>query len=132
MADSIIEHYGVKRRSGRYPWGSGGELLKSIDRLSAKGLSEKEIASGLDLTIRELRNQKSLAKAEVKEGQRLNVIRQKQRGMSISAISRETGIASSTIRDLLQTTRSFARVSYEIWFIRCRRGNGRMARGFQI
>jgi transcriptional regulator with XRE-family HTH domain/DNA-binding CsgD family transcriptional regulator len=111
MADSIIEHYGVKRRSGRYPWGSGGELLKSIDRLSAKGLSEKEIASGLDLTIRELRNQKSLAKAEVKEGQRLNVIRQKQRGMSISAISRETGIASSTIRDLLQTT---ANVKFEI------------------
>jgi transcriptional regulator with XRE-family HTH domain len=101
MSGTIV-HIGVKRRSGRYPWGSGGELISTTERLSAKGLSEKEIASGLGMSIQELRNQKSLAKAEQKEADRLNVIRQKERGMSIAAISRETNIAESTIRDLLK------------------------------
>lgn len=107
MPESVIEHYGVLRRSGRYPWGSGGNgssarLIESIDRMASKGFSEKEIADGLGMSIRELRNQKSLAKAEIKEAQRLNVIRQKERGMSIAAISKETGIAPSSIRDMLK------------------------------
>lgn len=97
-----LSHIGIKRRSGRYPWGSGGELIATADRLASKGLSEKEIASGLGLSIQELRDQKSLAKAEAKEADRLNVIRQKEGGMSVEAISKETGIASSTIRDLLK------------------------------
>ena len=101
MSEKLV-HIGIKRRSGRYPWGSGGELIATTDRLASKGLSEKEIASGLGLSIQELRNQKSLAKAEAKEGDRLNVVRQKDRGMSTAAISRETGIAESTIRDLLK------------------------------
>ena len=31
MSDNLIVHYGVKRRSGRYPWGSGGELISKIE-----------------------------------------------------------------------------------------------------
>lgn len=102
MSVGNLVHIGVKRRSGRYPWGSGGELIATTDRLAKKGFSEKEIAKSLGITIQELRDQKSLAKAEQKEAQRLNVIRQKERGMSVAAISRETGIAESTIRDLLK------------------------------
>ncbi len=101
MVESLV-HIGIKRRSGRYPWGSGGELIATTARLAAKGLSEKEIADGLGTSIQELRNQKSLAKAESKEADIQNVIRQKERGMSIAAIARETGIAESTIRDLLK------------------------------
>jgi hypothetical protein len=84
---TVLSHYGIKRRSGRYPWGSGGELLSTIDRLSAKGLSEVEIAKGLGMaSTKELRNQKTLAKGEIREAQRLNVIRQKKNGMSVAAI----------------------------------------------
>ena len=102
MNDNLIVHYGVKRRSGRYPWGSGGELLSKIERLATKGLSETEIASGLGISTTELRNQKTIASASAKEARRLNVIRQKERGMSIAAISREVKIPASTIRDLLK------------------------------
>lgn len=104
---SELVHIGVKRRSGRYPWGSGGELISTTERLAAKGLSEKEIAKGLGISIQELRDQKSLAKAEKKEADRLNVIRQKERGMSVAAISRETGIAESTVRDLLKPNANY-------------------------
>lgn len=47
---NILEHYGTKRHSGRYPWGSGdnpyqhsGDFLSRIEELKKKGLSEKEI-----------------------------------------------------------------------------------------
>ncbi len=97
-----LVHIGVIRRSGRYPWGSGGELISTVDRLTAKGLSETEIASGLNISTTELRNQKSLAKAEAREGDRLNIIRQKEGGMSVAAISREFNIPAGTVRDLLK------------------------------
>lgn len=51
-----LEHYGVKRRSGRYPWGSGDnpyqhdlDLLARYDALKEQGLSEKEIAGALNI-----------------------------------------------------------------------------------
>lgn len=102
MSDIRIVHIGVKRRSGRYPWGSGGELLSAIDRLAAKGLSEKEIAAGLGMSTGQLRNQKALVTGELKEAQRLNVLRQKERGMSVAAIAREVKLPESTVRDLLR------------------------------
>lgn len=47
---NILEHYGTKRHSGRYPWGSGdnpyqhsGDFLSRVEKLKKKGLSEKEI-----------------------------------------------------------------------------------------
>lgn len=97
----IVEHYGIKRRSGRYPWGSGGEILEAVDRLKSEGMTEVEIAKALNMSTTELRNQKALAKSEEQEAQRLFVIRQKEAGMSISAISKESGLPESTVRDLL-------------------------------
>lgn len=48
--ESILEHYGTKRHSGRYPWGSGetpyqhsGDFLSRVSELKKKGLSEKDI-----------------------------------------------------------------------------------------
>lgn len=99
---NVLVHYGILRRSGRYPWGSGGELLSKIDRMKAKGLTEKEIADGLGISTKELRDQKAIAKLEEKEAARLNVIRQKEAGMSITAISEEFDIPQSTVRDLLK------------------------------
>ena len=47
---NILEHYGTKRHSGRYPWGSGdnpyqhsGDFLSRVEELKKMGLSEKEI-----------------------------------------------------------------------------------------
>ena len=64
-------HYGVKRRSGRYPWGSGedpyqhsGDFLTRIENLHKKGMSEKEIADSLGMSTGELRTAKSNAKNE--------------------------------------------------------------------
>ena len=51
IVEDILMHYGVKRRSGRYPWGSGenpyqhgGDFLARVEELEALGKSQKEIA----------------------------------------------------------------------------------------
>jgi len=93
MGEPVLIHYGIARRSGRYPWGSGGDIIYRSDRMAAKGLSEKEIAAGLGMTTKELRNRKAIVKAEIKEAQRTNVTKQKESGMSIAAIAREFKMA---------------------------------------
>lgn len=47
--DSILEHYGTKRHSGRYPWGSGenpyqrsGDFLSRVEELKKSGMKEKD------------------------------------------------------------------------------------------
>ena len=69
--EEYLEHYGMPRRSGRYPWGSGkdpnqrtGDFLSRVDNLKSQGLSEKEIADSLGMTTTQLRTEKALAKNE--------------------------------------------------------------------
>ena len=71
IEEDILMHYGVKRRSGRYPWGSGenpyqrsGDFLARVEELQSLGKSEKEIASEVGLTTTELRMQVRVAKHE--------------------------------------------------------------------
>ena len=70
IAKDILMHYGMPRRSGRYPWGSGdnpyqhsGDFLSRIEELKKQGFKETEIAKEMGLTTTQLRAQKSLAKA---------------------------------------------------------------------
>lgn len=69
--NGILMHYGMPRRSGRYPWGSGdnpyqhsGDFISRVEELKSQGLSETEIAKSLGLTTTQLRVQRSLAKDE--------------------------------------------------------------------
>lgn len=71
IAEEILMHYGMPRRSGRYPWGSGenpyqhsGDFLSRIDELKSQGMSDTEIAKAMGLTTTQYRTQKSLAKDE--------------------------------------------------------------------
>ena len=106
-----LAHYGVKRKSGRYPWGSGkdphqhsGDLLSTIKDLKAKGLSETEIAKGLGMTTTQFRAQKSIAKNEKRKADAAMVARLKEKGMSNTAIGRRMGINESSVRALLDPT----------------------------
>ena len=92
MAELI--HYGTKRHSGRYPWGSGDDpyqhessFLKSVNELKQQGLSEKEIAQALGMSTTELRQKKAVAKAEIEAMQRADIIALKDKGYSNVAIA---------------------------------------------
>lgn len=71
IQDDILMHYGVKRRSGRYPWGSGdnpfqhgGDFLSRVEELQSQGKSEKQIADELKMSTTDLRMQVRVAKHE--------------------------------------------------------------------
>lgn len=71
VLDEILMHYGVKRRSGRYPWGSGeepyqhsGDFLSRVEELQNQGLSEKDISKAIGLSTTDLRLQIRVAKHE--------------------------------------------------------------------
>lgn len=71
IQEDILMHRGVKRRSGRYPWGSGdnpyqhgGDFLSRVEELQRLGKSEKEIAQEIGLSTTDLRIQVRVAKHE--------------------------------------------------------------------
>ena len=71
IAEDILMHYGVKRRSGRYPWGSGdspyqhsGDFLSRVEELKKDGKTDKEIADEFNLSSTEYRISKRVAKNE--------------------------------------------------------------------
>ena len=61
-------HYGMPRRSGRYPWGSGKDpyqhctdFLSRIQYMSNEGVSDEDIAKTMGLTIEQFQIEKSFA-----------------------------------------------------------------------
>lgn len=109
VAEDILMHYGIKRRSGRYPWGSGdspyqhsGDFLSRVEGLKKDGLSEKEIAKALGMTTTDLRMQTRVAKHERRalEADRARSLRED--GLSLNEIAEKMGYANdSSIRSLL-------------------------------
>ena len=103
IAEEILMHYGMPRRSGRYPWGSGenpyqhsGDFLSRIDELKSQGMSDTEIAKAMGLTTTQYRTQKSLAKDERRA---LDVARAKslrEDGLSLNEIAKEMGFANDS------------------------------------
>lgn len=102
-----LKHYGTPRRSGRYPWGSGGNLQRSmsfrghVQELRKKGLSEVEIARGEGITTTQLRARISLEKDAQRTADRNQALRLKDKGYSQSEIGRRMGINESSVRSLL-------------------------------
>jgi hypothetical protein len=103
-----LKHYGILRRSGRYPWGSGDNphqrsmsFLDMVAEAKKQGLSDPEIARGFGMTTTELRQTRTLANAERKAADIARATMLKERGMSKSAIGREMDKNESVIRSLL-------------------------------
>lgn len=102
-------HYGMPRRSGRYPWGSGenpyqhsGDFLSRINELKKEGMSEKEIADYMHLTTTQLRVQKNLAREERRADLVATAKSLRQDGYSLAQIANEMGFANdSSVRSLL-------------------------------
>ena len=63
-----LMHYGIPRRSGRYPWGSGKDpyqhctdFLSRIQYMSNEGVSDEDIAKTMGLTMEQFKIEKSFA-----------------------------------------------------------------------
>lgn len=119
---NYLVHYGILRRSGRYPWGSGGNVvtrsksfLDYISELEQQGLSQVEIARGIGeytpnpkngkpkrpVSTTELRALKSIAKNQIKQAEIAQAQRLADKGWSVAAISRKMEKPDSSVRALL-------------------------------
>ena len=104
-----LMHYGMPRRSGRYPWGSGkdpyqhsGDFLSRVEELTKKGMSEKDIAESMGLTTSQLRIQKSLAKDERRQLEVDTAKGLREKGYSLNEIAKQMGYKNdSSVRSLL-------------------------------
>ena len=90
--ENYIAHYGILRRSGRYPYGSSGwgegsdkpdypwsggatvserakGFLDYVSDMLKEGLTESQIAEGVGISPTELRATKTIAKNEYKASQ---------------------------------------------------------------
>lgn len=105
-----LMHYGIKRRSGRYPWGSGEDpyqhgrdFLGRVEELKKQGWTEtpENIKKEFGLTTTQYRTEKALAKDERRM---LDVARAKSLkadGKGATEIGREMGVSESTVRSWL-------------------------------
>ena len=107
-----LMHYGVPRRSGRYPWGSGenpyqrnGDFLSRIEELKKEGWSEtpENIKKEFGLTTTQYRAQKSIAKSERRMLRVARAKSLKEDGLGDTEIGREMGLSESTVRSLLNS-----------------------------
>ena len=126
-------HYGIKYRSGRYPYGSGenpyqhdgrrhvfgsdkhpfetGEdFLKEINRLKASGKSAKDISLYFGLSLSNFKKEQSIARAEVRRNEYERVKELTDQGMTPTEIGRMLGKNESSIRTLLQNDKAQTRM----------------------
>ena len=116
--EDYLAHYGILRRSGRYPWGSGEtqnqrnkDFLEYVNSLKSQGMSEKDIARGLGyftpdepdgVSTTALRAAISIASNEQKAAKIAQAVSLKEHGYSNIEIGKKMGTGESTIRGYLK------------------------------
>lgn len=116
IAEEILMHYGTPKRSGRYPWGSGGnpyqhsgDFLSRVGELKKQGLSEVEIAKSMGFVDKygrtqttKLRTQISLAKDDRRSITVATANGLREKGYSLNEIAEKMGYNNdSSVRSLL-------------------------------
>lgn len=110
--EDVLIHYGVKRRSGRYPWGSGenpyqhsGDFISRSNELKKSGMTEKEVAEAMGFSsTTDYRTAYSIAK---NERRKLDVDQAKslrEDGLTPTEIGRKMGVNESTVRSWLNSS----------------------------
>lgn len=120
--ENELAHYGIKRRSGRYPWGSGddpyqhgSDFLGRVEELRKQNFTytdpdtgkkysgDTAIAKSLGLSTGQFRTEIGLAKDERRMLQVATVKSLQKDGLNNSEIGRKMGIRESTVRSLLDS-----------------------------
>ena len=120
--EEYLAHYGMPRRSGRYPWGSGKEpyqhsrdFLGRVEEMRKSGFTytdkngktwtgDNAIAKSMGYSTTDFRTVYAIAKDERRMDQVATVKRLKEKeGMNTSEIGRKMGLPESTVRSLLNS-----------------------------
>lgn len=115
--NGVLEHYGTKKHSGRYPWGSGenpyqhsGDFLSRIELLKNKGLSEKDILENINDALPK-EYQMSLSEFRVAKSKAVN-LRKKSEYEQIKDLKDNKGLGWTEIAKKLNMSESSVRSKY--------------------
>lgn len=110
---SKLEHYGMPRRSGRYPWGSGDDpyqhgsrnFLSRVEELKKQGWTEtpENIKKEFGLITTQYRMEKAIAKDEERILKVARAKSLKEDGLGATEIGKKMGLNESTVRSLLNS-----------------------------
>ena len=109
-SDDILMHYGIPRRSGRYPWGSGDDpyqhgrdFLGRIEELKKQGWTEtpENIKKEFGMTTSQYRSEKGIANNQRRMLEVARAKSLKEDGLGYTEIGRKMGLNESTVRSLL-------------------------------
>ncbi len=106
---NYLQHYGILRKSGRYPWGSGGDVqtrsrdfLGMVEHLRKQGMSNTDIARSFGISTTDLRATTSIARNQKRAADIAMAQRLKNKGYSNGAIAERMNLAGeSSVRALL-------------------------------
>ena len=108
MFNDELFHYGTKRHSGRFEWGSGENpyqheswFLAEKDKLKAQGLSDTEIAKAMGMSSNEFRTRRTMENNAKKASDATNALKLKDKGLSNVEIGKTLGISEGTVRRYL-------------------------------
>lgn len=104
-----LAHYGILRKSGRYPWGSGStqnkrnkDFLDITRQLKREGMTDAQIAKMHGISVVELRAARSMAVDQQRRDKQLRAQRLKEKGLSNPEIGKRMGgLNESSVRALL-------------------------------
>ena len=118
--EEYLEHYGMPRRSGRYPWGSGKEPFQSsrdflgrVEQMRKNGFTytdpqtgkkytgDNAIAKSLGSSSTDFRTVYAIAKDERRGYDVARAQALKKKGVSATEIGRQLGVNESTVRSYL-------------------------------
>lgn len=117
LTDDILMHYGMPRRSGRYPWGSGdnpyqhsGDFLSRVEELKKSNFTftdkdgktytgEVAIAKSMGLSTTQFRTQMSLAKDERRSADVATAKALRAKGYSLNEIADKMGFATGIVQN---------------------------------
>lgn len=103
----ILKHYGVKRRSGRYPWDpllhlpKNYKFIEERDELKKRGFSDNEIAKHMGLSTTVYRSKVTIAKEELKQYNMQRIAKLQSEGMIIDDIAKTIGTTGQTVRNYI-------------------------------
>lgn len=107
MTDSL-QHYGIKRRSGRYPWGSGKDPQRSMDfygqvqKLKKEGMTTKEIQEFFGMSSTQYRSAITIANQDRQKIIQDKVMSMHKRGESNTAIASAIGVSEGSVRNYIK------------------------------
>ena len=118
--EDVLMHYGIKRRSGRYPWGSGengyqhsGDFYARVQELRKAGFTftdekgktltgDNAIAASMGLSTTQFRSAVGIARNEQRAIKVATAKDLAAKGLGATEIGKRMGINESSVRSLLK------------------------------